>query len=60
MGLQDEYNLPINVSVLRKPYQLIWPSCLLQNKCNVGYAFINMTYPGQIVPFYQVCFFIDP
>ncbi|RDY08962.1 Protein MEI2-like 4, partial [Mucuna pruriens] len=24
------------------------------NKCNVGYAFINMTNPGLIIPFYQV------
>ncbi|GAU38125.1 hypothetical protein TSUD_318120 [Trifolium subterraneum] len=23
------------------------------NKCNVGYAFINMTDPGQIIPFHQ-------
>lgn len=28
---------------------------LLQNKCNVGYAFINMTDPGLIIPFYEVC-----
>jgi hypothetical protein len=26
----------------------------LQNKCNVGYAFINMIAPSRIVPFYQV------
>jgi hypothetical protein len=25
----------------------------MQNKCNVGYAFINMTAPARIVPFYQ-------
>jgi hypothetical protein len=25
-----------------------------QNKCNVGYAFINMTNPQHIIPFYQV------
>ncbi|KAK7273179.1 hypothetical protein RIF29_14227 [Crotalaria pallida] len=24
------------------------------NKCNVGYAFINMITPGMIIPFYQV------
>lgn len=31
-------------------------SCYLsfvQNKCNVGYAFINMTSPTRIVPFYK-------
>ena len=27
----------------------------LQNKCNVGYAFINMTDPSLIIPFYEVC-----
>ena len=25
----------------------------MQNKCNVGYAFINMTSPARIVPFYK-------
>ena len=38
---------------LRNNYCL---SLLLQNKCNVGYAFINMTDPSLIIPFYQVCF----
>lgn len=37
-------------------YDETWSSYVLQNKCNVGYAFINMTDPRQIVPFYQVCF----
>lgn len=27
----------------------------LQNKCNVGYAFINMLSPLLIIPFYEVC-----
>lgn len=31
----------------------IYPSTF-QNKCNVGYAFINMTNPRHIIPFYQV------
>lgn len=26
----------------------------LQNKCNVGYAFINMVSPSHIIPFYKV------
>lgn len=30
--------------------RLIW----LQNKCNVGYAFINMVSPSHIISFYQV------
>ncbi|KAK6241778.1 hypothetical protein SCA6_007167 [Theobroma cacao] len=25
----------------------------MQNKCNVGYAFINMIDPSQIIPFYE-------
>lgn len=28
---------------------------MVQNKCNVGYAFINMTDPLKIIPFFQVC-----
>lgn len=33
---------------------LLW----LQNKCNVGYAFINMISPSHIISFYQVEFSI--
>lgn len=28
---------------------------LIQNKCNVGYAFINMVTPSHIISFYEVC-----
>lgn len=28
----------------------------LQNKCNVGYAFINLTDPQHIIPFSKVMF----
>ncbi|KAG8365787.1 hypothetical protein BUALT_Bualt17G0008100 [Buddleja alternifolia] len=35
------------------PCLIVWNAFLLQNKCNVGYAFINMTEPSLIVPFYQ-------
>lgn len=31
---------------------------LVQNKCNVGYAFINMLSPPHIIPFYEVSFFM--
>lgn len=31
-------------------------SFCLQNKCNVGYAFINMLSPSYIIPFYEVVF----
>lgn len=30
----------------------------VQNKCNVGYAFINMVSPSHIIPFYEVHFSI--
>lgn len=29
---------------------------IMQNKCNVGYAFINMIDPSHIIPLYEVCF----
>lgn len=32
----------------------------MQNKCNVGYAFINMISPTHIISFYQVCLILDP
>lgn len=35
-------------------YFFLW----LQNKCNVGYAFINMISPSHIISFYQVEFSI--
>ncbi|XP_004492025.1 protein MEI2-like 4 isoform X2 [Cicer arietinum] len=35
-------------------YDFVYLPIDFRNKCNVGYAFINMTSPGLIVPFYQV------
>lgn len=32
---------------------------VMQNKCNVGYAFINMVDPSHIVPLYEVCFLLN-
>ncbi|KAB1207707.1 Protein MEI2-like 4 [Morella rubra] len=34
-------------------YDFIYLPIDFKNKCNVGYAFINMKDPGMIVPFYQ-------
>jgi hypothetical protein len=67
-GTYDFIYLPIDFKVL-KIYFLIdqcysWRLLVhmtkhnlcptFQNKCNVGYAFINMTNPQHIIPFYQV------
>ncbi|XP_061989881.1 protein MEI2-like 4 isoform X1 [Rosa rugosa] len=37
----------------RGTYDFIYLPIDFKNKCNVGYAFINMTDPRQIAPFYQ-------
>ncbi|XP_020218540.1 protein MEI2-like 4 [Cajanus cajan] len=38
----------------RGTYDFVYLPIDFRNKCNVGYAFINMTSPGLIIPFYQV------
>uniref|UniRef100_A0A6N2M620 RRM domain-containing protein n=1 Tax=Salix viminalis TaxID=40686 RepID=A0A6N2M620_SALVM len=43
-------NIPNKYVVLN--FKTVIKFCL--NKCNVGYAFINMIEPSQIIPFYQV------
>lgn len=39
-------------------FQLIASVSLFQNKCNVGYAFINMVSPSHIISFYEVSIFL--
>lgn len=66
-GTYDFIYLPIDFKVSHSfsPKYNVWTCikilgadscsvCLPQNKCNVGYAFINMTDPQHIIPFYKV------
>lgn len=46
-------SLVVNVSETGPDWH---PFLLVQNKCNVGYAFINMLSPSHIIPFYEVLF----
>ncbi|KAH7516812.1 hypothetical protein FEM48_Zijuj10G0174400 [Ziziphus jujuba var. spinosa] len=50
-GTYDFIYLPID---FKASFPSFWISPFnIANKCNVGYAFINMTDPGLIIPFYQ-------
>ncbi|KAH7548508.1 hypothetical protein JRO89_XS14G0144800 [Xanthoceras sorbifolium] len=40
----------VHLCLEKRPLICEWE---MRNKCNVGYAFINMTDPNQIIPFYQ-------
>lgn len=66
-GIYDFIYLPIDFKVffynlivcLYIPLVNMNNSCWFQNKCNVGYAFINLTQPQHIVPFHKVCALIS-
>ncbi|KAE7996292.1 hypothetical protein FH972_001025 [Carpinus fangiana] len=40
----------------RGTYDFLYLPIDFKNKCNVGYAFINMLSPSHIIPFYEVLF----
>lgn len=55
-GRNHPFLFPSNLRAYLIVINIHFPLILLQNKCNVGYAFINMIDPSQIITFYQVGF----